>query len=218
MKLLNARKILNVNIKNIIFDWGGVITDIDYQATIDRFAEIGMPNFREYYSSAVVNDVFRQFEKGEISADKMRNTLRSDYQVHVTDKEIDHAWCAMLKDTPLEKLHFLDSLQENYRLFLLSNTNEIHVIYYNHLLFKKYDLHFTDFFEKVFYSHQVGMRKPDSEIFEYVIDSLKIKEEETLFIDDLEMNILAAKEAGLQVIHADTTDIINQITKFLHTV
>jgi glucose-1-phosphatase len=213
MKLLKDRKILKPNIKNIIFDWGGVITNIDHQATIDKFAEIGMPGFKEYYSQSAANKLFRQFEKGMISAEEMRKNLRKDYQANVSNEEIDNAWCAMLLDTPAERLEILKSLKKNYRLFLLSNTNIIHVEYYNKIIYEKFNLHFSDIFDYIFYSHEIGMRKPDTEVFEYVLKFSQLDSKETLFADDLEINISAAKQAGINTFHVKTPNAILELKK-----
>lgn len=213
MKLLKDRKILKPNIKNIIFDWGGVITNIDYHITIDNFAKIGMPGFKEYYSQSTANNLFRQFEKGMIPAEEIRKNLRKDYHVDASDEEIDNAWCSMLLDTPEERLEVLKKLKKNYRLFLLSNTNIIHVEYYNSLIYEKYTLRFPELFDHVFYSHEIGMRKPDREIFEYVLKYNKLQKANTLFVDDLEINIRAAKQIGMKTFHVKYSNAILELEK-----
>ena len=198
MNLLKEGKISDSNIRNIIFDWGGVITNIDYHATIHKFAEIGITDFKEYYSKSAINELFLLFEKGKIEAYEMRNNLRKDFNVNVTDQQIDDAWNAMLLDTPVERLELLKFLKTDYRIFLLSNTNSIHAPHYNKYIQDTYGINFPGLFESVYYSHEIGMRKPDHEIYEFVLNKSGLKKDETLFIDDLEVNILPARELGIQ--------------------
>jgi putative hydrolase of the HAD superfamily len=119
----------------------------------------------------------------------------------------------MLLDTPAERLEILKSLKKNYRLFLLSNTNIIHVEYYNKIIYEKFNLHFSDIFDYIFYSHEIGMRKPDTEVFEYVLKFSQLDSKETLFADDLEINISAAKQAGINTFHVKTPNAILELKK-----
>ncbi|TLX71670.1 HAD family phosphatase [Labilibacter sediminis] len=190
------------NIKNIIFDWGGVITNIDYGATINAFEKYGIENFEEYYSKTHQSELFILHETGQISPDEFRASLIKETRVPISDEELDSAWMAMLKETPFENIELLESLKNKYRLFLLSNTNAIHVKRYSEVLKEKLGLDngLSDLFEEVYYSHEVGMKKPDVKIFKYLMEENKLKPSETLFIDNSIQNIDAAKSLGLKTI------------------
>lgn len=197
MKLSYPENIDFQRIRNIIFDWGGVITNIDYQKTVDAFKKLGIDNFREYFSQHIQNDLFTQFEIGAISTDELHSELLKNLKPGTTKKHIDDAWCAMLLDTPLKNIEMVKAFGENFRIFLLSNTNEIHVEYYNSYLKNSMNIDYPKLFEKAYYSHSIGRRKPNSDIFEYVLSECNLLAEETLFIDDTEINVDTASSLGI---------------------
>lgn len=201
MKLSNPADIDFKSIHNIIFDWGGVITNIDYQKTVDAFAKLGIENFRYYYSQLHQNDLFIQYETGEISSETLRKQLKNDLIAGTTDKQIDDAWCAMLLDTPMKNLELIQKFSKNFRIFLLSNTNEIHANYYNTFLKETTGIDYPALFEKVYYSHVLRKRKPNADIFEFVIADSKLNAPETLFIDDTEMHTDTAAKLGLNALY-----------------
>ena len=141
-----------INIKNIIFDWGGVITNIDFDATINAFKEYGINDFEKYYCKVYQSKLFQELEIGKITPAQFREELREIIPFDITDNEIDTAWFAMLLDTPKENIEFLKSLKKNYRIFLLSNTNAIHVKMYDAIFETKHNLKggFRHLFEKVY--------------------------------------------------------------------
>lgn len=190
-------------IKNIVFDWGGVITNIDFDATINAFKALGINNFENYYCKAFQAPLFQQHETGKISVKEFRNSLRSMVPFQISDAEIDNAWFAMLLETPPQNLKLIESLRDHYNIYLLSNTNEIHVSMYDKIFNDKHglDSKFRDLFKKAYYSHEVGFRKPGLEIFEFVLKDENLKPEETLFIDDSIQNIEAANNAGIITFH-----------------
>jgi len=189
------------SIKNIIFDFGGVILNIDYTLTEVAFKKLGMKDFGKAYSQATQNDLFDALEKGLITPENFRKEIRKLINPAVTDLQIDQAWNSMLLDLPEERIHLLEKLKTKYRIFLLSNTNEIHYTSFTNAIkenFKR-DI-FADIFEKVYVSHKVNMRKPDAEIFEHVLAENKLKKEETLFIDDSIQHIEGANKVGIKTI------------------
>lgn len=198
MKIRNINEINWLEIKNILFDLGGVILNIDHDATVNEFVNIGIPNFSSYFTHSVQNQLFRKYEKGLVSSAEMREQLKKDAIREITDSQIDYAWCALLKDTPNENLNLLKTLKSKYRVYLLSNTNEVHIDNYLQKVKTENGVDFQDFFHKVFYSYKIGMRKPDAEIFEYVLKDTNVKAEETLYIDDTEVHINTAAELGFQ--------------------
>ena len=190
---------MEASIKNIIFDFGGVILNIDYKLTEQAFAKLGLKDFDRIYSQATQKELFDVFEKGLSSPDDFRKGIRKFIHDDVSDSQIDHAWNSMLLDLPLERVHLLDQLKLKYRIFLLSNTNQIHCDTFSAYMQKQFmrDI-FSDVFEKAYFSHKVNMRKPDTEIFEFVLNENNLRKEETLFIDDSIQHIEGANKLGLK--------------------
>lgn len=192
---------IQTNFKNIIFDFGGVILNIDYTRSVEAFKKIGLDNFEKYYSQAEQKELFDNLETGRISPQDFRNELKRYLDGNCTDADIDKAWNAMLLDLPEERVQLLDSIRNKYRTFLLSNTNKIH-----HTAFSSSIQHtfkrniFSELFEKAYFSHEINMRKPNAEIFELVLNENGLKTEETLFIDDSIQHIEGANKLGIQTI------------------
>lgn len=190
-------------IRNIIFDWGGVITNIDFNATIEAFNKLGVDKFEEHYCKSHQSILFQDFEVGKLSPDEFRESFRLTIHPGISDEKLDEAWFAMLKDTPVQNIELITNLKSRYRIFLLSNTNEIHVDYYNEIFKKQFGLKtgLRDLFEKAYYSHEIGYRKPSLESFQYVINNAVLSPSETVFIDDSLQNIKAAEEVGINSLH-----------------
>ncbi len=184
-------------INNILFDFGGVILNINHKLTEDAFRELGIENFEQLYSQAVQNQLFDKLEKGQISPGEFREEIRKIY--YLTDPQIDKAWNAILLDIPEERIKVLEAVKNNYRTFLLSNSNAIHYDVYMAELKEKYGYEdFSPLFEKVYFSFQIGKRKPDNEIFEFVLKENNLIPEETLFIEDSIQHIKSAAGLGIQ--------------------
>jgi epoxide hydrolase-like predicted phosphatase len=200
------------NIKNIIFDMGGVILNLDFKKTELAFAALGIGNFNEYYTLQTVTPIFEKLEIGEITPEIFCDEFRKLVELPLTDEQIIKAWNALLLDFPPEKIKWLKEIKSRYNIYLLSNTNEIH---YNSFTktFKEQlsNGNFDDLFIKAYYSHKMGLRKPSKEIFEAVLEEQGINAAETLFIDDSEANIEAAKSVGLQTIHLPSPKTILEL-------
>ncbi len=191
-------------IKNIIFDWGGVITDLQFNATKEAFRDLGFTIFDDASSRLPMNELFLPFETGKIGPDEFRKGLRKYTTATVSDSQLDKAWCAMLGELPPERWEILGKAQNHFRTFLLSNTNAIHLGYYFGYLQKIYGTNgYTHFFERTYYSHILGLRKPNADIFEYVIKDAGISPIETLFIDDYGENIETARKLGFRTVHLE---------------
>jgi putative hydrolase of the HAD superfamily len=189
-------------IKNIIFDWGGVITDLHIEATKSAFHDLGLLIFDEKVPHDPLARIFIPFETGRISAGEFRNSIRKLSPKHLTDEMIDTAWNAMLGALPADRWKLLESAGLFYRTFLLSNTNAIHLDYYFNYLKGIYGTYgYVHLFEKAYFSYQLHLRKPDADIFEYVIKDSGINPQETLFIDDFIENIETARMLNFQTIH-----------------
>mgnify|MGYP000022179910 FL=1 len=185
----------------IIFDLGGVLIDIDYTKTRQAFENLGISNFNELYSQASQQDLFDRFETGQISGQHFINLLLNYFSEPISPNKVVHAWNAMLFDFQIEKLTLLEELAEKYPLFLLSNTNELHVPIVRQRLAKLTAKPLEAYFKKVYFSHELGLRKPNAEIFEVVCSENNLNPSTTLFIDDSIQHIEGAKKCGLQTIH-----------------
>jgi putative hydrolase of the HAD superfamily len=188
-------------IKNIIFDLGGVIIHLAYERTREAFMALGVKDFDAIYNKSRQSGFFDAFDKGRISPEDFRNEIRKYIPDTRSDKEIDAAWDAMLLDIPEIKLVLLKQLKSKYRTFLLSNTNEIHISNFSDALHRRYGTSdFTPYFEECYYSCRLGMRKPDAEIFEFVLEKNGLIAEETLFVDDSVQHIAGAAQLGINTI------------------
>lgn len=190
------------HIRNIVFDLGGVIIDLDTPATFQHFQKINKnPANTDLFQEDV--SLFLDYEKGLISSADFREGIRTlTHHPELTDKEIDEGWNKMLIQIPKARLELIENLGQNYRLFVLSNTNEIHVEAFNKIVLATSGKPAIDhFFEKIYFSHLLQLRKPESAIYEFVVSDSGLRPEETLFVDDREENILAAQKVGLQTFH-----------------
>lgn len=196
-------------INAIIFDFGDIFINLDKQATMDALEKLGLSEWNEDLDYLNI-----QFETGQISREKFLLGI----QKHVPNasvKEILAAWNAILLDFPLYRLEFLQMLSKKYRLFLLSNTDSIHIETFE----KKNGISFySDFyhcFEKVYFSFEVEMRKPNPEIFNYLANKHDLAPKRTLFIDDKKENTDAALALGFQVwnLQVGIEDVVNLFDK-----
>ena len=203
VKKLKEYNLMSKPVRNIVFDLGNVVIHIDPDLTIRRFKELGVVNFDEMYSIMRQTDVFDRLDTGKITFPEFRQTIRDFAQANLSDAQIDDAWCAMLLDFPEENAELLRKLRtEGYKLYLLSNTNEMHIDYYTKYLKQQFGRDYlTELFDRTFYSHETGYRKPNREAYEYVLKSESLKPAETLFIDDLEHNVIGARQTGMQAYH-----------------
>ena len=201
------------NIKNIIFDFGGVIINIDFYLTYNAFISLGINNLDQLFSQAKQTNIFDDFEKGITSPDVFRTQLKDFLSFKISNDDFDRAWNKMILDIPPARISLLKNLKSKYNTFLLSNSNQIHYDFYLGNLQKEFGVNkFDDLFEKAYFSFDIGMIKPNSDIFNFVISENNLNPKETLFIDDSIQHIEAAKKLGLQTyfIEKETiTDVLN---------
>ena len=184
-------------IKNILFDLGGVLYHIDYQITIKAFEKLGIKDFHKHFCQQQQNNLFDRLETGKISDNDFIKEIKV-LLPNCTREEIINAWNALLIGMPQENIQLLKDLSNKYRIFLLSNTNLIHINQINKLLHKDYNLKSLEpLFNKIYLSHQIGMRKPNSETFEWVLRDAEILAQETLFIEDSIHHIESANKLGI---------------------
>jgi HAD superfamily hydrolase (TIGR01509 family) len=194
--------------KAIIFDLGAVILNINYQNTIDEFTKLGIKNAAIFYSKKVQTDLFNQIETGVISSNKFLKALQKETK-NANIIQIEHAWNSMLLDLPQERLELIKKLKNNHMIYLLSNTNAIHIDAFKKQLGNTKWLAFCKLFDKMYLSHELGLRKPDVKIFEHILKEQTLKSEEVFFIDDSPQHIASAKKIGIHCYHLpDDKDII----------
>ena len=189
------------NIKNILFDLGGVILDINVQATLKQFYELGFPAELMQFPNSMTTDLYFKYETGKLNTEQFRNQIRKAAGVEMTDRAFDEAWNAMLVRFPEERVALLKELSKRYKLYMLSNTSALHVKVFEKMYLDLAGESMHQVFDKIYYSHEIGWHKPDREAWEYVIRDAGIKAEETLFLDDNIHNIKASQELGFQAIH-----------------
>lgn len=193
-----------VSIKQIILDLGGVIIDLDYECSIKAFESLGIDDFRSRFTQSAQTPVFDAYDKGRISSAEFRDHLRRLMAVDLDDRSIDAAWNAMLIGFPSQRVRFLRELSTRFPLYLLSNTNEIHVEAFTEMLHADPQTRdFEQIFRKVYYSCRIGMRKPDEEIFRFVLNENGFDSSETLFVDDSPQHVKGALACGIRAVHLD---------------
>jgi glucose-1-phosphatase len=193
----------NDKIKNIIFDLGDVILNIDVPIASKSFADLSGREQSEILTIFKENELFRQFETGLMDEPTFRNYVREILNFpDLSDEAIDTAWNSLLLDLPPERVELLKKLATRYRLFLLSNTSSIHITQVNKILKASTGVErLEDLFERVFLSYEMGLMKPDTRIYRDVLDKAGLKAEETLFLDDNADNIHGAAQLGIETIH-----------------
>lgn len=182
-------------IKNILFDWGGVLIHLDKHRCTEAFAQLGVEVSDELTNPYGQRADLKGFERGTMSVDEFHDTVRRLYAPGLTDAQIDRAWNALLLEIPTYKLDMLLKLKERYRLYLLSNTNAVHWEEGR----KRFDYkgyRAEDYFEQIFLSQEIHELKPAPEAFLKVAQLAGIEPEETLFIDDLQASCDAAAALG----------------------
>jgi len=202
---------MDKNIKNIVFDLGGVLIDLDFKSAINGLQKAGFTNVKEQLQAFDREGIFQKFELGEISADEFRASIRENSNVSLTDEEVDSLWNLMLLEIPREKLELILDLRSKYMVYLLSNTNSIHWDYVCKNAFNYRGFRVNDYFEKTFLSFEMHLAKPDKAIFEKMLEDANLLAEETLFIDDSEANCKAAEEVGIHAHHYHIGDDLSKI-------
>ena len=189
---------------HLLFDFGGVLIDIDYAATPAAMRRLSRAGSTIAFTQASQAELFDRFETGHLSPAEFRAGLRATYNLDATDAELDAAWYAMLLDVPAERLALIGELRrQGYQTALLSNTNTLHITEINQRLATKYGFKngIADVLDRVFYSQEVGLRKPGEEIFQHVLREMNWRAEDVLFIEDSPQHVATARRLGLRVLH-----------------
>jgi glucose-1-phosphatase len=199
-------KLNEEKISAVVFDLGGVILPICPQNTVDEFISLGLPDFTPFLVSnqkSDYNDFFHAFERGKASEDEFLQWMKSLSASQIADKSIISAWNAMLGCFPMARICLLKKISETCPVYLLSNTNVVHHRAFCSQAQKQGIDSFSSLFSKAYYSQEIGMRKPDAEIFVFVASELGIDPAEILFLDDNLPNIEAARQCGYRVRHVE---------------
>jgi putative hydrolase of the HAD superfamily len=192
-------------VKNIIFDLGGVLLNLNYHLTRKAFEDLGVQDFDAFYTQHKANPLFENLEVGAIEPEAFYEALRATTGLNLTNTQLEFAWNAMLLDFPVERLAWLDQIKSKYNIYLFSNTNAIHYkaftsIYAQTAPMIDFNPDFNHFFKTAYYSHTLGKRKPAVAAFEAVLAKSGLDPAQTLFIDDTISNIEGAQKAGLQTL------------------
>ena len=191
------------NISTLIFDFGGVLIDLDMNQSILNFKKLGVENVENYLSNFGQSGFFMQLEKGKISAEEFRSEIRKMSTNAITDKEIDDAWNAFLVRIPSEKLDIVYQLRKKFRVIMLSNTNAIHFPYAERTFFSYKNRGIDEYFDKCYRSYDMKMAKPDAEIFEAILSQEQVAPNQCLLLDDGPKNIEQAQKLGFQTYFVD---------------
>ncbi len=199
-------------LKHIIFDLGAVLYDIDYQLTANEFKALGVQNFDALYSQFHANELFTNLETGKITATEFYRSIAPYCSKGTTDAEIRTAWNAMLLGFRQTSIRYLPALATKYELYVLSNTNQIHYQQVEADYLQQFgNSNFKTLFKKCWLSYEIGYRKPDQEVFEYIITNAALEPQECLFIDDTNINVDAGNAAGIPSVLLKQGDFIEDI-------
>jgi len=187
------------NIKNIVFDFGGVIVDVSRTQAVKRFEEIGVDRADELLGVYKQDGIFLALEEGTLSRENFYAELRKPAgKNHITDEQIDYGWFGFILPIVQGRIDFLLELRKKYKLYLLSNTNPIIMGWARSSRFSPAGKPLDDYFDKLYLSYQLGVIKPDKRIFEKMIEDSGMNPAETLFVDDGQANIEAAAKLGFK--------------------
>jgi len=200
------------NIRNLIFDLGNVILNIDTKLSEIAFAKYGMNDFEKLYTLASQNELFDRLEVGSITENEFYDEFRKVTGCKLGNQILEQCWDALIMDFPTARIEMLKRLKNEgkYRTFILSNTNIIHYRFYTALLKRTYGINgLESLVEHAYFSHEIGLKKPNRDIFDYVVANSHIKPEESIFIDDNEANIKVANTLGFNTIFLKDNNMEN---------
>jgi len=186
------------NVENIIFDLGGVIMDIDVKETLKAFTQLGAKDIHRYFGHGFAASFFSDHESGRISDEVFLKEIKNLLGKEVKDETLTEAWNALLLNFPPERINLLKSLRSKYRIFLYSNTNAIHYRKFSEIYRNSFNNELEGLFEKAYFSHILGQRKPETAGFEQIVAENGLNPAKTLFVDDAIINVEGAMKTGLK--------------------
>jgi putative hydrolase of the HAD superfamily len=191
-------------LKNLIFDLGGVLLDIEFKRTYEAFRDLGINNAYDPSNNPDILELFMSLEKGMYSVEGFHKRFRVMTGFDGCNHDLDHALNAMIIGYKRERIERVQELSLKYNTYILSNTNAIHCEHYNWVLFKEFEIkNLNRIVKKAYYSHELGVRKPDPEIYEKMISDSGMKAKESLFFDDRQENLDTARDLGFEVMLVD---------------
>jgi FMN phosphatase YigB (HAD superfamily) len=204
--------------RNIIFDLGGVVLNLDYNKTVLEYKQhIKDLNESVFFGKENQLSFFSDYEVGRISTVDFIKKFNEYYSLKITDEEFHRCWNAMIFDFPMSRILLIKRLRDSgKKILLLSNINELHEQAVEES-YKSLGIgdKFFDCFDKVYYSHRIGLRKPNQEIFDFVVRDTKIEKHETIFIDDSLHHVEGSRKYGIDAIHLEKPTSIESHPFFL---
>jgi glucose-1-phosphatase len=207
-------------LRNIIFDLGVVLLDLDFKATQNAFETLGFANHSALFGKYSGSQFFHDFEEGKVTPEQFYEEIRNFAKLpQLSNEQIQTAWNAMLLTIPIHRVEYLQNLARQYKLFLFSNTNAIHYQSFTQTFNKQFpQLSFNTLFYKPYFSHTLGARKPKVSSYQLLLQKENLVASQTLFIDDGEANIEGAAAAGLNTLLLNQGECITQILpKYLNS-
>ena len=200
--------------KAVIFDFGNVIINIEFQRIYQTFAKFTSKPIAYIEKRITEDQIFRRYESGQFTDEEFREVMRQTLGFPLSDHEVDTAWNAILLDIPTDRIDLIHKIRQKYPVFLLSNTNNIHITASNNYLKKTHGINSLDIlFDRLFLSYEMGMWKPDTEIYYEVLRSINLEPKEVVFFDDNLQNIESAKAIGMQTILVESTTSVVEYCK-----
>ncbi|MDR0833809.1 MAG: HAD family phosphatase [Candidatus Symbiothrix sp.] len=186
-------------IKNIVFDLGGVIITLDRERSVRRFIEIGLENADDLLDAYHQKGVFQHLEEGLLSESEFYDAIRAEAGKYISDEDIEWAWMGFIIEAQVYKLKMLEDLRaKGYTLYLLSNTNPVVMKWAMSPNFSSEGKPLSDYFDKLYLSYQMKSLKPRQDIFEQLITDSGLIPSETLFVDDGTANVEIGKALGFK--------------------
>jgi len=200
--------------KAVIFDFGNVIINIEFQRIYETFAKLTSKPIAYIEKRITEEQIFRRYESGQFTDEEFREIIRQTLSFPLSDKEVDTAWNAILLDIPTERIDLIKNIRKKYPVYLLSNTNNIHITASNNYLNEAHGIkNLNVLFDKLYLSYEMGMWKPDTEIYYEVLRSINLEPNQVIFFDDNLQNIESAKAIGMQTILVEPTTSIVEYCK-----
>jgi len=194
--------------KNLIFDLGGVVIDLQIDQALKEFSDLSGKTFDEIKNNYFRPDFFYEYEKGLISDEEFKQSLKGFLERTIDDEQIERAWNLMLGKINPARVDMLKRLSGSHKIYLLSNTNAMHVKRFNEILFETTGVRNMDeIFHKAYYSNEVNMRKPDDDIFLHVLEDSGLRAEESVFLDDTVENLETAQKLGINTFQVTYPDL-----------
>lgn len=203
-------------IKNIVFDFGGVIADISRAKAVQAFFKIGLEDAEIRLDKYHQTGIFQELEEGKLSADEFREELSKLCSRALTKEEVQQAWMGFITGIDIRKLDYILELKKSYRIYILSNTNPYVMSWACSPQFSSQGKSLVDYCEKLYLSYQIGYTKPEPEIFNFMLRDSKIIPSETMFVDDGSVNIGIGKKLGFYTFQPQNgTDWREELTQLL---